>query len=69
MTKREELEAKIRELVANIDEVLEVIRDNLYKTSNKAAMLRTRKASVKLEKLFKEYRTLTVEYSKIKKEK
>ena len=66
---RDNLETQIKELVMDIDEVLGDLNDTLYKTSNKAAMQKTRVNSLNLEKLFKQYRKLTIEYSKIKKEK
>ena len=52
----------MEELAKKIKETIEVFNTNLDKNieGNKTAGLRARKASLELEKLFKEYRKLSV---------
>ncbi|MCM1296592.1 MAG: histone H1 [Muribaculaceae bacterium] len=52
----------MEELAKKIKETIEVFNTNLDAnvSGNKAAGLRARKASLELEKLFKEYRKLSV---------
>ena len=51
---------ELRRLVENIKSVVEDIYVDIDKVDNKAAKRRVRTKSVKLEKLFKEYRKISL---------